>query len=92
MFFMLYTATLILLMLCLCVLIDWAIYRLRHISSPSLSSLRARYRSWRYAQSVKGLTIRRVSGKGPSALGSLKVTRARWESLNAGPPEPPAGA
>jgi hypothetical protein len=76
----------LLLLLCLGVLVEWVIYRLRLIWPLSPSMWRARFRSWRYARSVKGLTIRSVSGKGPSNLGSLRVTRQRWEELN-GPPD-----
>lgn len=72
---------LILLLFCCTVLIDWIIYRLRLISWPSLSSLRALFRSYSLGRLVSGFRMRRISGRGPS-LGKLRVTRARWQSLN----------
>jgi hypothetical protein len=75
----------IIFLFCLAVLIDWLIYRLRLISWPSLSSLRERFRSWRSEPLASGFRIRRISIPAQS-LGSLRVTRARWEQLN-GPPD-----
>jgi hypothetical protein len=81
----------LLLLLCTSVLLEWIVFTLRGSLWWRPYSWRARFRSWRSAPRVKGFRIRSVPGKGPS-LGSLKVTRARWESLNGGPPEPPPGA
>jgi len=52
----------------------------RYYSSRLLYLLH-RYRSWRYLGRVKGFQVKRAYGRTPS-LGKLRVTRARWESLN----------
>jgi hypothetical protein len=80
----------LILLFCMAVTLDWFVYHLRYTWSLRPSHWLARFRSWRYAQAVKGLTLRRMPGPAPS-LGSLRVSRSRSESLN-GPPEPPAGA
>lgn len=78
--FIIFTGTALLVLLCLCITVDAAIYHWRHTWPRLLSFWHSLRLSWRSELRAPGFKIRRKSGPVQS-LGRLRATRERYESL-----------